>query len=78
MKKWPGWYAIPARKPLAVISFSLVAVIAVYCTITGSDLPPNISEVVKWTVLVCVGGYTGTSTIEAIKSPELTLEEPKK
>ena len=39
-----------------------------------ADLPPNITDVLKVLIYVCIGGYFGTSSIEAINGPKNSTE----
>ena len=39
-----------------------------------ADLPPNLTDVLKVLIYVCIGGYFGTSSIEAINGPKDTTE----
>ena len=46
-----------------------------------ADLPPNLTDVIKVLIYVCIGGYFGTSSIEAINGPknstEITITQAK-
>ena len=39
-----------------------------------ADLPPNLTDVLKVLIYVCIGGYFGTSSIEAINGPKNSTE----
>ena len=39
-----------------------------------ADLPPNLTDVIKVLIYVCIGGYFGTSSIEAINGPKNSTE----
>lgn len=58
---------IPTRKPLAWLAGLLTASVVINYFSTGTDLPENIMELLKWFDTICIGSYAATSTTEAIK-----------
>jgi hypothetical protein len=64
--RWPGWYKVSVRKPLAVAAFVFCAGLSAYSVGVDRDIPPNTAEILKWSVCVCIGGYCGSSAYETV------------
>ena len=66
--------AQPWRKPVMLFTLMVVLVIVRSYVKLKADLPPNLTDVLKVLIYVCIGGYFGTSSIEAINGPKDSTE----
>ena len=66
--------AQPWRKPVMLFTLMVVLVIVLSYVKLKADLPPNLTDVLKVLIYVCIGGYFGTSSIEAINGPKDSTE----
>lgn len=69
-KKRPWkWADIPTRKPLAVGSAFFVALVVLWHTVHGTDVPPGTAGLLEALIYACVGSYAATSAYEAVRTP---------
>jgi hypothetical protein len=63
--RWPGWSAIPVRKPLAVLAGTGALALSALSFLSGRDIPVETSKLLQTLVTVCIGAYTASSVLEA-------------
>ena len=57
-----------------LFTLMVVLIIVLAYVKVKADLPPNLTDVLKVLIYVCIGGYFGTSSIEAINGPKNSTE----
>ena len=57
-----------------LFTLMVVLIIVLSYVKVKADLPPNLTDVLKVLIYVCIGGYLGTSSIEAINVPKNPTE----
>ena len=57
-----------------LFTLMVVLIIVLAYVKVKADLPPNLTDVLKVLIYVCIGGYFGTSSIEAINVPKNSTE----
>ncbi|GHV45736.1 hypothetical protein FACS1894204_05670 [Synergistales bacterium] len=65
--RWPGWYRVSVRKPLAVAAAVWGAGLVSLAFWFDKDIPPRAADVMEVLIYMCVGGYVGSSAYEACK-----------
>lgn len=55
----------PLRKPVAIGTFFLVAFCCIWGVCKSTDIPLHVSDTLQLMILVGIGGYVATSTVEA-------------
>lgn len=74
--KWPGWYNVPVRKPLAALSTLWGMAICTVAFALGRDIPPGVQSVMIAIIPACVGSYAASSAYETVRTTQ--NEEGKK
>ncbi len=74
--KWPGWYNVSVRKPLAALSTLWGMLLCTIAFVTGHDIPPGVQSVMIAIIPACVASYAASSAYETVRTPQ--NEEEKK
>ena len=73
---WIAWQ--PWRKPVMLLVLMVVLIIVITYAHDRGDIADNLTDVIKTLIYVCIGGYFGTSSVEAIKGHQPPKEDPPK
>ena len=69
--RWPGWYNLSVRKPIAVATFIWCMLLCTLSFIFNRDIPQGAVTILSWIVPSCLLGYHASSAYETChKKPE--------